>query len=87
MMIQLGTFLVIICKIFKNHPPNLTHWAKHRDGTTTVDVANGLTQLLAVVLTRLLGTKEGAKVRETTRRGRAGNDEGLAKAMILRHDF
>ena len=84
MMIQLGTFLVIICRIFENHPPTLpTFWAKHRDGTTTVDVANGLTQLLAVVLTRLLGTKEGAKVRETTRRGRAGNDEGLAKNAII----
>lgn len=84
MMIQLGTFLVAIRKIFENNPPTLpTFWAKDRDGTTTVDVANGLTQLLAVVLTRLLGTKEGAKVRETTRRGRAGNDEGLPKNDIF----
>lgn len=84
-MIQLGTFLgYYLQNLRKSSTEPYPHsGAKHRDGTTTVDVANGLTQLLAVVLTRLLGTKEGAKVRETTRRGRAGNDEGLAKNDII----
>mmetsp|Transcript_65327 Transcript_65327/g.156007 ORF Transcript_65327/g.156007 Transcript_65327/m.156007 type:complete len:316 (-) Transcript_65327:13-960(-) len=46
------------------------------DGAAAVDVANGLPELLPVVLPCLLGTKEGAQVGEPTRRRGRGDDEG-----------